>query len=134
MEKRIGLVGIAALLALLMSVPVLANGAAPPVGAAPGMGPTQPRWTVSQLVTLSVREAWDLSGRSYPEITRMAAALVELSTLKRGIALPDTSEAGSELGAMIRRRAEADPDQLFYVVVDSAVLEYAAKHPAQPTQ
>jgi hypothetical protein len=57
-----------------------------------------PTYTVSQLLPLTVSEAWDLSGHNYDNITAMAKTLAELSAEKRGLAITDSSLAGIEIG------------------------------------
>lgn len=85
--------------------------------------------STDQLLPLTVREAWQLSGQDYGRFSNMVQSMVNLSLQKRGMIMPDTTAAGQELGTMIRQRAEADPNQLLYSVVDSSVRDYAAAHP-----
>lgn len=133
-----------ALLITAFAVSAFANGTVmtPPAAAGEGAGPTispavpsppasARTWTQEQLVTMTVAEAWEYSGRDYTVFTAMVRDAADLSMQKRGVTIPDSIEAGSELGRMIRQRAEADPDQLLYVVVDSSIRDYAAAH-AQP--
>lgn len=123
------------------TIPQAAPPAAPPPATPsiqPGAGPAvttgapsaQP-WTVQQLVTLTVAEAWQLSGENYTEFGKMTQALADLSAQKRGINVPDTMEAGREIGMSIKQCAQADPNQLLYVIVDNAVRNYAVAHPPQ---
>ena len=89
-------------------------------------------WANADLVTLTVREAWDLSGHDYIRFGQMVSQLTNLSAQKRGFAIPDTDLAGSEIGKMIRDRAEKDSNLLLYVAVDGSVLDYALKHDLKP--
>lgn len=82
-------------------------------------------WTTEQLVTSTVHDAWLLSGKDETKFFEMVKTLAELSAEKRGLALPNSEEAGRRMGAAIKRMANADTDQLLYVVVDKAVV-YAA--------
>lgn len=120
-------------------VPPPAPPAVPPAvtpSTPPGAGPTvttgapsTPCWTVQQLITMTVSEAWQLSGQNYTEFGKMTQALADLSAQKRGINVPDTMAAGQEIGRSIKQCAQADPNQLLYVVVDNAVRNYAVAHP-----
>jgi hypothetical protein len=83
-------------------------------------------WPLDQLVPLSVREAWHLSGKNEETFFEIVKQLAELSAQKRGITLPDTKEAGSKAGEWIKKEARKDPDQLLYVIVDHAV-QYSAR-------
>jgi len=83
-------------------------------------------WTTDQLVTLSVREAWALGGKTEQGFFDIVKQLAELSAQKRGITLPDNKEAGMKAGEWIKRQAKKDPDQLLYVIVDRAV-QYSAR-------
>ena len=91
--------------------------------------PSSQPWTIQQLLTMSAREAWELSCKNYTEFGKMTQALVDLSAQKRGVIVPDTKEAGQEIGRSIKQCAQADPNQLLYVIVDNAVKNYAAAHP-----
>jgi hypothetical protein len=101
----------------------------PPMISGAGPAVVAPTFENSQLVTLTVAEAWDLSGHDYNVFNSMVGQLANLSAQKRGIYIPNTDGAGQELGKMIRSRAEADRNQLLYVVVDSSVKDYAVRHP-----
>ena len=83
-------------------------------------------WPMDQLVTLSVREAWRLGGKTEEGFFAIVKELAELSAQKRGITLPDDKDAGAKAGEWIKKEAKSDPDQLLYVVVDKAV-QYSAR-------
>lgn len=83
-------------------------------------------WTNEQLIPLSMREAWMLSGKNEQTFFEMVKQLAELSAQKRGITLPDNKEAGAKAGEWIKKQAKKDPDQLLYVIVDRAV-QYSAR-------
>ncbi len=91
--------------------------------------PTQP---VDQLVTMTVHEAWVASGRNEDKFLSMVQQLAELSAQKRGIALPETRDAGAKAGEWIKKEARRDPDQLLFVVVDRAV-RHVGKMQAEAT-
>ncbi|GAC1360154.1 MAG: hypothetical protein NVSMB3_07980 [Acidobacteriaceae bacterium] len=84
-------------------------------------------WTTEQLVTSTVHQAWVLSGRNEDQFFDMVKELAAMSAQKRGLTLPETAEAGAKAGAMIKRLARKDPDQLLYAVVDTAVMKTAGK-------
>lgn len=84
-------------------------------------------WTQEQLLTSSVHEAWMLSGRNEDQFFEMVKELAAMSANKRGLALPETDAAGKKAGAMIKKEARKDPDQLLYAVVDRAVMKTAKK-------
>jgi hypothetical protein len=73
---------------------------------------TQKTWNNNELATMTVKEAWQKSGKNYDSFVRMVQQLVALSVEKRGYQL----------------RPSKDPEQLLYAVVDSSVREYAKKH------
>lgn len=111
--------------------------------AEPGAGPVLPTpaaptaeperaWNQCDLATMTVAQAWEASGRDYAVFNDMVRSMVGLSAQNRGLSLPDSNEAGREIGCMIRQRAEADPNQLLYVVVDDSVRGYATAHNLQP--
>ena len=87
-------------------------------------------WTNDQLMTSTVHEAWVLSGRNEDQFFQMVRTLATMSAEKRGLTLPETDEAGAKAGAMIKRRAKKDPDQLLYAVVDAAVKKVGTKSAA----
>ncbi|MDM9379122.1 acyl-CoA synthetase [Chlorogloeopsis sp. ULAP01] len=88
----------------------------------------QQKWNNNELTTITVKEAWQKSGKNYDSFVRMVQQLVALSVEKRGYQLRPSKEAGKEIGQMIRKQAENDPDQLLYAIVDSSVREYAKKY------
>ncbi len=87
----------------------------------------QPNWTVDQLMTASVHDAWLMSGRNEQKFFEMATELAQLSAQKRGLTLPDSAEAGKRFGELVKEAAKADHDQLLYVVVDKAVQQVGTK-------
>ncbi len=111
--------------ALACTTPVYARPqAAPPAQATDSAAPHP--WPTDQLVTLSVREAWALGGKTEQGFFEIVKQLTEVSAQKRAITLPDNKEAGVKAGEWIKKQAKKDPDQLLYVVVDRAV-QYSAR-------
>lgn len=87
----------------------------------------QPNWTVDQLITSSVHDAWVMSGRNEANFFQMVTALAQVSAQKRGLTLPDSEDAGKRFGQLVKDMAKTDHDQLLYVVVDKAVQQVATK-------
>ncbi len=87
----------------------------------------QSSMTDDQLLPMTVHEAWVASGRNEDRFYAMVAQLTALSAQKRGVTLPNTTEAGQKAGATFKEIARRDPDQLLYVVVDTMVRQFAAK-------
>ena len=101
---------------------------------APSAAEPAPTWTIDQVVTCSVREAWTLGGRNEQGFFAIVKALAELSAQKRGITLPDNEETGLKFGLYIKTHAKADRDQLLYAIVDHAVRIYGTKSDSTAAQ
>lgn len=84
--------------------------------------PTKTSFTQEELLTSTVHQAWEISGKNEANFFEMVRQLAELSAKNRGITLPDTEAAGRRMGNYIKTSAKADTDQLLYAVVDKAVL------------
>jgi hypothetical protein len=82
---------------------------------------TAPNWTNHQLLTSTVHQAWLLSGRNEATFFEMVTDLAEISARNRNLQLPETADAGRQVGDMIKTAAKQDTDQLLYAVVDAAV-------------
>lgn len=78
-------------------------------------------WTIDQAATASVREAWQMGGKTEQGFFQIVQALIQLDAQKRGITMPDDADAGAKVGKWIKKQAKKDPDQLLYAVVDRAV-------------
>jgi hypothetical protein len=87
----------------------------------------QPNWTVDQLMTASVHDAWVMSGRNEQKFFEMATQLAQISAQKRGLTLPDNAEAGKRFGELVKSMVKTDHDQLLYAVVDKAVQQVGTK-------
>jgi hypothetical protein len=75
-------------------------------------------------VTCSVHDAWVLGGKTEQGFFQIVEALAQLSSQKRGLALPDNETVGREFGDYIKAQAKLDHDQLLYAIVDRAVRKY----------
>lgn len=111
--------------------PPVRDPAAVTVGGAPSGAAHS--WTNEQLITSTVHEAWVLSGRNEDQFFDMVKELAAMSAQKRGLTLPETADAGAKAGAMIKKEARKDPDQLLYAVVDKAIAKTAVKTGAGAT-
>ena len=88
-----------------------------------------PTWTRQQLITSTVHQAWIMSGRNEATFFEMVTELAGISAANRGVTLPNTKEAGEQMGEYIKSAAKADTSQLLYDVVDKAVMMEAHQSP-----
>jgi hypothetical protein len=88
-------------------------------------------WTDAQLITSTVSQAWQLSGRNEENFFDMVQQLAAISAKNRGLVLPQSEAAGRKAGEYIKEKAKADHQQLLYVVVDEAVRKVGTPAPAQ---
>ena len=91
--------------------------------------PTQTNFSHDQLLTSTVHQAWELSGKNEANFFEMVAQCAEISAKNRGITLPESEAAGRRMGDYIKRTAKADTDQLLFAVVDKAVVMTAHTPP-----
>jgi hypothetical protein len=101
--------------------------AQPEVVAHPKVDAGDKVYPLDQIVTASVHDAWLLSGKNEEAFFDIVEQLAQISAEKRGISLPDSAAAGKRMGEIIKQKAQADHDQLLYVVVDQAVRAVGAK-------
>lgn len=78
-------------------------------------------WTMDELITATVHQAWLLSGRNEATFFEMVTQLAEISAKNRNITLPEDAASGRRVGEQIKVAAKSDTDQLLYAVVDAAV-------------
>lgn len=113
-----------AVLAMTTAAPVLAaqqpSAQIAPKSAA-GQTPGAQNWSTDQLLTSTVHQAWLMSGKNEATFFEMVTQLAEISAKNRNLQLPETAEAGRQVGDMIKVAAKRDTDQLLYAVVDAAV-------------
>lgn len=86
-----------------------------------------PTWTMQQLITSSVHDAWVMSGKNEATFFEMVTQLAQLAAEKRGLTLPDSEAAGKRFGELVKDMAKQDHDQLLYVVVDKAVQQVGTR-------
>jgi len=89
--------------------------------------PTQTSYPKDQILTATVHQAWELSGKNEANFFVIVEQLAQISAQNRGITLPDTEAAGRRIGNYIKTSAKADTDQLLYAVVDRAVRMTSTK-------
>lgn len=99
-------------------------------GSTNGQTAAAPNWSMDELITSTVHQAWLLSGRNEQTFFEMVAQLAEVSAKNRDLQLPESAAAGRRVGQMIKLAAKSDPDQLLYAVVDSAVRKVGTPLPA----
>jgi hypothetical protein len=78
-------------------------------------------WTQDQILTATVHQAWELSGKNEANFFEIVRELAEISARNRNVALPDDQAAGRRAGEYVREQARGDHDQLLYAIVDKAV-------------
>lgn len=91
---------------------------------APAQGGPAPR--IQEVAWMTCAEAWERAGRSDARAIGIVKAMAGYSLSRRGLALPDTREAGSRLGALIKERCAASHGELLLSIVDRSVRELAA--------
>jgi hypothetical protein len=99
----------------------------PQVLAHPQVDPTDKVYPLDQIIPATVHDAWLLSGRNEEAFFDIVEQLAQLSAEKRGVTLPDNAAAGKRMGLMIKTKAQADRNQLLYVIVDEAVRAVGTK-------
>lgn len=84
-------------------------------------------YSKEQMLTATVHQAWELSGKNEANFFEIVEQLAAISATNRGITLPDSEAAGRRIGDYIKRSAKADTDQLLFAVVDKAVRMTSTK-------
>jgi hypothetical protein len=85
--------------------------------------PDQPHqaWSEDQILTCSVSQCWQLSGKSEDSFFDIIQQLAVIAANNRNLTLPETEAAGRQTGEYIKAEAHKDHQQLLYAIVDSAV-------------
>jgi hypothetical protein len=89
-------------------------------------------WTKEQILTCTVSDCWQLAGKNEATFFDIVQQLAEISAETRGLALPESAEAGKHAGEYIKAKAKADHGQLLYAIVDASVRRVGTKAPAPP--
>lgn len=94
--------------------------AAPQAQSAPADAATQ-NWTIDQVVTDTVSDAWHQGGETEQGFFAIVKTMAQYAAEKRDVTLPDSREAGRRMGQYIKQQARLDHQQLLYPIVDKAV-------------
>ena len=78
-------------------------------------------WTTEQILTCTVSDCWQLSGKDEETFFDIIQQLAAISAHTRGLTLPDDAAAGQRAGEYIKAKAKADHGQLLYAIVDASI-------------
>jgi hypothetical protein len=78
-------------------------------------------WTTEQILTCTVSDCWQLSGKNEETFFDIVQQLAAISARTRGLTLPDDAAAGQRTGQYIKAKAKADRGQLLYAIVDASI-------------
>jgi hypothetical protein len=95
--------------------------AAPQAQSAPADTARTQNWTIDQVVTDTVSDAWHQGGETEAGFFAIVQTMAQFAAQKRDVALPDSHEAGRRMGQYIKQQARLDHQQLLYPIVDKAV-------------
>lgn len=95
--------------------------AAPQAQSAPADTATTQNWTIDQVVTDTVADAWHQGGETESGFFSIVKTMAQFSAQKRDLTLPDSKEDGRRMGMYIKQQARLDHQQLLYAIVDKAV-------------
>jgi hypothetical protein len=99
----------------------------------PGEAAEKHPWTTQQILTCTVSQCWQLSGKSEDTFFDIVQDLAVISAKNRNLTLPEDEAAGQKAGEIIKTKAKADHNQLLFAVVDQAVREVGTEAP-QPAK
>ncbi len=83
----------------------------------PGEAPEKHPWTTHQILTCTVSQCWQLSGKSEDPFFDIVQDLAVISAKNRDLTLPEDEAAGKKAGEIIKEKAKADHDQLLFAIV-----------------
>ena len=96
--------------------------AASPAQSAPASTPaTTQNWTIDQVVTDTVSDAWHQGGQTEAGFFAIVKTMAQFAAQKRDLTLPDSRADGRRMGLYIKQQARLDHQQLLYPIVDKAV-------------
>jgi hypothetical protein len=95
--------------------------AAPQAQSAPADTATTQNWTIDQVVTDTVSDAWHQGGETEEGFFAIVKTMAQFAAQKRDVTLPDSRESGRRMGQYIKQQARLDHQQLLYPIVDKAV-------------
>ena len=91
-------------------------------------------WTTEQILTCTVSDCWQLSGKNETMFFNIIQQLAEISAQTRGLTLPDDAAAGQRTGEYIKAKAHTDHGQLLYAIVDAAIRKVGTRPTATGTK
>jgi hypothetical protein len=95
--------------------------AAPQTQSAPADTAATQNWTIDQVVTDTVADAWHQGGETEAGFFGIVKTMAQFAAQKRAVTLPDSREDGRRMGLYIKQQARLDHQQLLYPIVDKAV-------------
>jgi LPS sulfotransferase NodH len=106
--------------------------AAPQAQSAPADSTAQPlpTFTIDQVVTDTVSEAWSQGGKTETGFFAIVETMAQFAAQKRALTLPDSAADGRRMGQYIKQQAHLDHQQLLYPIVDKAVRLVGKPAPA----
>jgi hypothetical protein len=112
--------------------PTPAAAATSPVSITPSPGEAAEKhpWTTQQILTCTVSQCWQLSGKSEDTFFDIVQDLAVISAKNRDLTLPDDEAAGKKAGEHIKSEAKKDHDALLFAIVDQAVRQVGTEAPA----
>jgi hypothetical protein len=113
--------GISRILVLSVSLACSAPVLAAPSAQSAAADTATHNWTIDQVVTDTVADAWHQGGETDEGFFAIVKTMAQFAAEKRGLTLPDSSEAGRRMGQYIKQQARLDHQQLLYAIVDKAV-------------
>jgi hypothetical protein len=78
-------------------------------------------WTTEQILTCTVSDCWQLSGKNEETFFDIVQQLAAISAHTRGLTLPNDAAAGQRAGEYIKAKAHTDHGQLLYAIVDASI-------------
>ena len=90
-------------------------------------------WTTEQILTCTVSDCWQLSGKNEETFFDIVQQLAAISAHTRGLTLPDNAAAGQRAGEYIKAKAHADHGQLLYAIVDASIRKVGTPAAANNT-
>jgi hypothetical protein len=114
--------GVSRILALTVALACPASLlAAGQAASAPADTTAAQNFTIDQVVTDTVSDAWHQGGETEAGFFAIVKTMAQFAAQKRDVTLPDSSEAGRRMGRYIKQQARLDHQQLLYPIVDKAV-------------
>jgi hypothetical protein len=95
--------------------------AADQAASAPADTTATQNFTIDQVVTDTVSDAWHQGGETEAGFFAIVKTMAQFAAQKRDVTLPDSGEAGKRMGRYIKQQARLDHQQLLYPIVDKAV-------------